>query len=80
VAHEEGAKALEVLRGLDGLPHGLDEMGEGLELPAHEADHEVVVVDVEAVTGEADVVGEVRVAVGVAEDAVLPDDGALLLG
>ena len=37
-------------------------------------------MEIEAVTGQADVVGEIGVAVGAAQDAVLPDDRALLLG
>src|SRR5437764_4594236 len=80
VAHEEGAERLEVLRGLRGLSHGLDEVRERMELAPDEADDEVVVVDVEPVAGEADVVGEVGVAVGATQDAVLADDRALLLG
>src|SRR6266849_497463 len=79
VADEERAERLDVLRGLDGLPHGLHEVRKGMEVAAHETDDEIVVVDVEPVAGEADVVGEVGVAVGVAEHAVLADDLALLL-
>src|SRR5712692_7568925 len=79
VTDEEGAERLDVLRGLDGLAHGLDQVRERMEVLAHDTDDEVVVVDVEPVAGEADVVGEVGVAVGVAEHAVLADYLALLL-
>ena len=64
----------------DRLAHGLDEVGQRVEVPAHEADDEVVVADVEPVAGETDVVGEVGLAVGAPEHAVLADDGSLLLG
>jgi hypothetical protein len=78
--HEERAQRLDVLRRLDRLAHGLHEMGERVELPADEPDDEVVVVDVEAVAGEADVVGEVGIAIAPPQHAVFPDDRALLLG
>src|SRR3989475_12666992 len=79
VTDEERPERLDVLRGLGRLPHGLHEVRERMELAAHEADDEIVVVDVEPVAGQADVVGEVGVAVGAAQHAVLPDDRALLL-
>src|SRR2546428_3948172 len=79
VADEERAERLDVLRGLDGLPHGLHEVRERMEVAADEANDEIVVVGVEHMTGEADVVSEVGVAVGAAQHAVLADDGALLL-
>src|SRR6266850_5159860 len=80
VPDEEGAERLQILRSLDGLSHGLDEMRERMEVAADEADDEVVVVDVEAVAGEANVVGQIGVAVVAAEHAVLADDRPLLLG
>src|SRR2546428_13795513 len=79
VADEERAERLDVLRGLDGLPHGLHEVRKGMQVAADQTDDEIVVVDVEPVAGEADIVGEVGVAVGAAQHAVLADDGALLL-
>src|SRR5205823_12515310 len=76
VADEERSERSEVLGGLRRLAHGLHEMGQRVQLAADEADDEVVVVDVEAVAGEAHVVGEVGVAVGPPEHAVLADDAA----
>ena len=55
-------------------------MRQRLELLADQADQEVIVVGVEAVTGEPDVMGEVGVTVGATDRAVLAQDGALLLG
>src|SRR6266850_8077078 len=79
VAHEERAERGEVLRGLDGLAHGLHEVRERVQLAADQADDEVVVVDVEAVAGQADVVREVGVAVAAPQHAVLADHRPLLL-
>src|SRR5215470_16754277 len=56
VAHEEGAEGVDVLRGLDRLAHGLYEVGQRVEVLAHQADDEVVVVDVEAMARQADIV------------------------
>jgi hypothetical protein len=80
VADEEGAEGVDVLRRLDRLPHRVDQVGQGVELAADETDDEVVVVGVEAVAGQADVVGEVGLGVGPAQHAVLSDDRPLLLG
>src|SRR5207247_6019148 len=79
VADEERAERLDVLRGLDGLPHGLHEVRKGMQVAADETDDEIVIVDVEPVAREADIVGEVGVAVGAARHGGLADDGALLL-
>src|SRR5439155_10287981 len=77
-ADEERPEALDVLRGLRRLAHGLDEVRERMQIAADEPDDEVVVVSVEPVAGETDVVGEVGVAIGAAEGRVLPEDRALL--
>ena len=63
VAHEEGAERLDVLRRLCRAAHRLDEVGQRVQLTAHEADHEVVVDGVEPVADEPDVVREIGVAV-----------------
>ena len=49
-------------------------MGQGVKLAPDEADHEVIVMRVEPVTGEAHVVREIRVAVPSAEGSVLSQD------
>ena len=67
VADEERPERLEYCEVCTVLRMRLDEVRERVQLLAHEADHEVVVVDVEAVAREADVVGEVGVAVGAAD-------------
>ncbi len=64
---------------MGGLPHGLDQMRERMQLLAHEADQKVVVVDVEAMADETDIVREVGVAVRAADGAVLAEDGPLVL-
>ena len=58
----------------------LYQVGQRMELAADEADDEIVVVQVEAMAGQTDVVGQIGVAVGAAQDAVLPNNRALLLG
>jgi len=78
VADEERTERLQYCE-VSRLPHRRTRWT-AVQLAADEADDEIVVVDVEAVAGQADVVGEVRVAVGAAQDAVLADDRALLLG
>src|SRR5262250_3410902 len=54
-------------------------MRQRMQLAPHEPDDEIVVVDVEAVAGQAYVVGEIGLTVSASEDAVLPDDRPLLL-
>src|SRR5207237_3078621 len=79
VADEEGPERLEILRRLRRRPHALHDVRERMKVLADETDHEVVVAHVEAVAREADVVHEIRLAVGAADDAVLADDRPLLL-
>ena len=79
-ADEERAQAIEVERGLLRLAHGLDDRRQREQLLADEADHEVVVVAVEAMAGEADIVRQIGGAEGHADGAVLGEDGALLFG
>ena len=55
-------------------------MGQGVKLAPDEADHEVIVMGVEPVTGEPNVVREIRVAVPSAQGPVLSQDPRLLLG
>ncbi len=78
MAHEEGPEARQVLRRLGGAAHRLHEVGERVQVPADEADHEVVVVGVEAVAGETDVVAETCAAEGHPDAAVLHEDRVLL--
>lgn len=49
VADEGRPRPLDVLRGLNRLPHGLDDVRERVELAPEETDDEVVVVGVEPV-------------------------------
>ncbi len=49
--HAEGSQRLDVLRGLHGLAHGLDQVRERVQVVTDEPDHGVVVVRVERVRG-----------------------------
>ena len=77
-ADEERAEPVEVERRLLRLAHRLDDGRERKQLLADQADDEVVVVAVEAVAGQADVVGVVGGAERHADGAVLGEDRALL--
>ena len=70
-ADEERADARQILRGLDGRTHGLDQGGERAEILADQTDDEVVVGLVEAVASQADIRGETGFAEPPADDAVL---------
>src|SRR6185503_4333926 len=78
--YEERSQAVEVLRGLLGLAHLLHDGRQRVQVRAQEADDEVVVVLVEAVAGEAHVVGVAACAVTLRERAVLGEDAALVIG
>src|SRR4051812_30086941 len=78
VPDEERAHLLDELARLARLAHRLDEMRERVEILAHEADHELVVLGVDAVTRETDVGRELLLSVGDAERCVLAHDVALL--
>lgn len=79
-AGKKRTQALQVLRSLGGPAHRLDELAERVELPAHEADDEVVVANVQPVAGETDIVRQVRLLVGPSQGGVLLNDRSLLLG
>src|SRR4051812_39928689 len=76
---EEGPEAIEMERGLLRLPHPLDDHREWMQLSSEQADHEVVVVLVEAVAGQAHVVAEPGAAECAPDARVLHEDHALLL-
>lgn len=76
-AHKEGAQGFDKPGGLAGSAHVLDDPGEGVEVGADQADDEVVVVFVQAVAGQADVVGVVFAAVGAANAGVFHEDFTL---
>src|ERR1700742_3250197 len=79
VAHEERPHLHDELGGLPRAAHGLDHVGERVQLLADEPDDELVVVRVEPVAREADVVGQVGRAVGLPDLRVLAHDASLLL-
>src|SRR4051812_31647701 len=80
LADEEGAELFDVLRRLLRLAHLLDALGQRRQLLADQADDELVVVLVQAVAGDADVVGRVGRAEGHADGGVLVEDLALFGG
>src|SRR4051794_24606155 len=77
-ADEKGAEPVEVERGLLGFAHRLHDGREREQLLADETDDEVVVVAIEAVTGQTDVVRVIAGTEGHPDRAVLREDRALL--
>src|SRR5262249_18063115 len=78
-ADEERAETIEIERGLLSLAHCLDDRRQRKELFADESDDEVVVVAIEPVTGQTDVVNEIRRAKRDPERAMFGEDLPLLV-
>src|SRR5437868_238265 len=74
---EERAELLDELGRLAGFSHRLHDVRERVQVFADEADHEVVVVLVEPVTGEPHVVSEILRAVSASDGPVLAQDAPL---
>src|SRR5262245_56530448 len=79
MADEERPHCLNVFSRLASLSHGLHDVGKGVKLSTYQTDHELVVMGVETVAGEADVVGQVSFSVSLANHAVLSQNRSLLL-
>ena len=79
MSDKERPQRLQILRRLDRFSHRLHQVRQRVELATDQADHEVVVVRVDAVTGEADVADDIlgdEIAVLVLEDRVVPPSQA----
>src|SRR5262245_8191 len=79
MADEEGPHRLNVFSSLASLSHGLNDVRQGVELSTHQTNHELVVMRIEPVAGEADIVGEVSLSVGLSNHAVFSENRSLLL-
>ena len=76
-AYKEGTQGFDKPGGLAGSAHVLDDPGEWVEVGADQADDEIVVIFIQAVAGQADVVGVVFAAVGAADAGVFHEDFTL---
>src|SRR5688572_27532018 len=68
---EERSHLHDELRGLTRSAHGLDHVRQRMQLTADQADHELVVVGVQAMAREPNVVGQIRFAIRLADGGVL---------
>jgi hypothetical protein len=75
--HKKGTERFDVEGGLLGFPHVLYDAGKRIKFRADEADDEVVVAFIQAVAGQADVVGKVSPAVSAPDGCVFHQDLAL---
>src|SRR5688572_32654450 len=76
--HEEWSHLPDVLGRLTGAAHRLNHVRQWMQFLADQTDHELVVVGVEAMAGEADVVGEIGVSITLSDHRVFAQDRALL--
>src|SRR6476661_3689586 len=79
-SYKKWSHLLDVLRSLPRSPHGLHARRKRIQLSADQADHEVIIVLVQAEAGETNVGRETGLAERMADFAVLAQDGRLFLG
>lgn len=75
---EKRSQGFHVEGGLLGFSHFLDDAGERKQVPARQAQNKVVVVSVEAVTGQTNVLDQTGVAEPHADASMLEHDFSLL--
>ena len=79
VPNKERTERLNKLGGLLRLPHRLHDVRQGMQLATDQSNEKIVVVEIQAMTGETNVMGQVGVSVRPADRAMFTEYGSLLM-